>query len=269
MTDKGKKPPLLFLGNWKMNNSSEEAVAYANSFLQRLKPEYYSFCGIAPSYLSIESFKKTIDSYSKDHCNKRILLGAQNCHWLESGAHTGEVSPKMLRASGVDFAIIGHSERRQFYGETDQNVALRSQAVIRSDMQAIVCVGETKEEYLNNSGISVVTKQLLSAIEPLCKEDTKNLVIAYEPVWAIGTGLAATAEYAETVHSEIRTVLELKFGKTEGGAIKILYGGSVTPENIASLISQPNICGGLVGGASLKPDTFAELIEIALTVHRT
>ncbi len=245
----------LFVANWKMNKTQAETVVFCDEFLKTCKIDNDSpDIGISPPFLSIPTLKNIL----KD--TKGVMLGAQNCHWLKSGAHTAEVSPDMLLESGVEFCILGHSERRQFYGETDKDVAKRTRAVIDSNMKAIVCVGELEEEFKNKKTSEVVEKQLKLSLEGINEEDTNNLIIAYEPVWAIGTGLAATPEIAKDVHLIVRNVLSDKF-KNSANSIPILYGGSTKPENIAELIVQPNVNGALVGGASLKPDVFSNLIQ--------
>ncbi len=213
---------------------------------------------IAPPYSAIETTRRALDH----HGLRSVLVGAQNCHWLEKGAHTGELSPAMLTELGCAFAILGHSERRQFYGETDSGVCKRARAAISHGFRAIVCVGETEAQYRAKETLLVVESQLAGSLADLSADHTTRLVVAYEPVWAIGTGLAATPEIAREVHRTIRSWLETRFDTAAGRAIPILYGGSTTPDNIYELCSQENINGALVGGASLKPESFSQLREL-------
>lgn len=238
-----------------MNKLREETRSFCAAFLRDFKPaDGAADVGIAPPYTAIQELKSALAG------TKGILLGAQNVHWLGSGAHTGEISPAMLADLGVDFAIVGHSERRQFYGEASEAVAERAKAAIQSGLTAVICIGETKEQFEAKRTKDVVKDQLQKSTQNLTEEHTVKLVIAYEPVWAIGTGLAATPEIASDVHDYIRSLLTGIFPK-RAEQLPILYGGSTTPENIASLMSQKNINGALVGGTSLKPDLFWALIE--------
>ncbi len=245
----------LFLGNWKMNMLKSELAAFAEEFLKLYTPAAKADAGFAPPYTlcgaAAESFKRA----------PGILVGAQNAHWLASGAHTGEVSVPMLQEQGVQFVIVGHSERRQFYGETDASVAKRAKAVIAAGLTAVVCIGETKSQFEAGETSKVVSTQLKGSLDGITPEDCSKLVIAYEPVWAIGTGLAATPDIASAVHDEIRVLLASLYGANIAGAIPILYGGSTTPANIAELVSRKNIDGALVGGSSLKPGVFWDLVK--------
>lgn len=247
----------LFLGNWKMNLRPAEVRTFAEQFLRGFTPSASGIpdAGFAAPFTSLSALRD---------CFKRgsgILVGAQNAHWLDNGAHTGEISPPMLKDVGMDFVIIGHSERRQFYGENDKHVSLRAKATIKHGLKAVVCVGETQEQFEANITRQVVESQVRGSLEGLTRDDTFGLIIAYEPVWAIGTGLAATPEIAAKVHTEIRVLLRSLFGKEAGETIPILYGGSTTADNVAALMAGADINGALVGGASLKPDGFNQLIE--------
>lgn len=248
----------LLVGNWKMNLLVEEARAFARRF-RELAPEWKQEnieVGIAPPFTAISALVHGLSDLS-------VSIGAQNCHWLNNGAHTGEVSPSMLLELGASLVIVGHSERRQFYGETSKCVALRAQSALKNSLRTIVCVGETAQDYEKGNTSQVVHQQVSASLEGISKEHSRQLVVAYEPVWAIGTGLAATPEIAAKVHLQIRDILLHTFGSNIGEGIPILYGGSTTPENISALVSQKNINGALVGGASLKPDLFAQLIVTA------
>ncbi len=247
----------LFLGNWKMNLMSAEVRAFAAQFNELFSPNPSgkSDAGFAPAFTSIGAALEAFGSQSQ------VLIGAQNVHWLDSGAHTGEISAPMLKELGAKFVIIGHSERRQFYGETDGAVSKRAKTAISHGLTAVVCIGETKEQFEAGITANIVDAQLDGSLSGLTAAECANLVLAYEPVWAIGTGLAATPEIAAKVHLQIRRKLITLFGAAAGESLPILYGGSTTPKNVAELLSQKNINGALVGGASLKPDVFWELIN--------
>ena len=192
-----------------------------------------------------------------------IQLGAQNMHPKLEGAYTGEVSPVMLRSLFCTFVIIGHSERREYFGETDAFINEKVLAALESSLKPILCVGETLEQREAGETMSVVKTQLVDGLKEVSAESADNLVIAYEPVWAIGTGKTATPEMAQEVHKFIRSELADLLGEAAAAKIRILYGGSMKPENASELMAQPDIDGGLIGGASLKAKSFAELIEIA------
>ena len=247
----------LFLGNWKMNLTNSEVHKFAAEFCKIFVPSNNGIAdaGFAPAYTSIAAAVEAFRSCPQ------ILIGAQNAHWLASGAHTGEVSLAMLKEIGTSFVILGHSERRQFYGETSEVVAKRAKAVIAAGLTAVVCIGETKEQFESGITKQVVETQLKCSLAGIDASECSKLVIAYEPVWAIGTGLAATPEIAANVHNQIRSLLTSTFGSDAAGSLQILYGGSTTPANITELMAQENINGALVGGASLKPDVFWQLIE--------
>lgn len=244
----------LFLGNWKMNKLRAEAQEFCISFLSLLEKEDLSHVriGIAPPFTLIPLLSELLP--------ENVLLGAQNAHWSDSGAHTGEVSIPMLSELGGKFVILGHSERRALYGETSAVVAKRAIAALNAKMHAVVCVGETKEEFEKGETQGVVLKQLRESVQGITASNVKGLVIAYEPVWAIGTGLTATPEIAESVHKLIRKELLTLFDSSISLSTPIIYGGSTKPENIRDLMSQENIDGALVGGASLEPESFFNLV---------
>ena len=212
---------------------------------------------LAPPFLTIPAVSQALAGSS-------ILLGAQNVHFESKGAFTGEVSAPMLRAFGVTHVIVGHSERRQIFKETDELIARRLAGVIANRMTPILCIGETLAERDRGDTLHVVLGQLQAGLAETAPEKSAQLVVAYEPVWAIGTGRTATPLQAQEVHAAIRIALRDHFGHEKGNEIRILYGGSVTPENIASLIVQPDIDGALVGGASLMADSFARIVRTAL-----
>jgi len=190
-----------------------------------------------------------------------ISVGAQNCHWAESGAFTGEISANMLKAVGVPYVIIGHSERRQYFGETDLTVRDRVRAALNAGLKVILCVGELKEERLENITAEVVRTQTKLALKGVSEEELANIIIAYEPVWAIGTGLTATPEQANEVNAIIRALVGELYGATAAEKIVIQYGGSMNEKNAKELLAQPDIDGGLIGGASLAAEKFAAVID--------
>ena len=212
---------------------------------------------ICPSYVALSYVKDTI-------LDSNIKLGAQDVYWEKEGAYTGEVSPVMLKEVGCDYVIIGHSERRQYFGETNETVNKKARAALASKLKPIVCVGETLADRQAGKTFDVVKDHIENSLKGLSKEDMQNTVIAYEPVWAIGTGVVATKEQAQEVHKYIRDLLANMFGNDVAGQVQIQYGGSVKPENAKELMSQPDIDGALVGGASLKADTFTQIIKNSL-----
>jgi triosephosphate isomerase len=252
----------LFAGNWKMNLTPLEGRALVVALRAELDPQAASLNRerevlLAPPFLTIPAVSQALAGSS-------ILLGAQNVHFESKGAFTGEVSAPMLRAFGVTHVIVGHSERRQIFKETDELIARRLAGVIANRMTPILCIGETLAERDRGDTLHVVLGQLQAGLAETAPEKSAQLVVAYEPVWAIGTGRTATPLQAQEVHAAIRIALRDHFGHEKGNEIRILYGGSVTPENIASLIVQPDIDGALVGGASLMADSFARIVRTAL-----
>lgn len=219
-----------------------------------------TYIGIAPPYTSLDVVREAIES--SEDLSQIVHLGAQNVHWLNTGAHTGEISAKMLEEAGAKFCIIGHSERRQYYGETDEVVARRTLAAVENCLTAVVCVGESAEQFKAKVTANVIERQIEAAFKDFStlRNLTQYLVVAYEPVWAIGTGLAATPEIATSVHTHIRKLLKGIFGEDLSKEIPIVYGGSTNPANIGELCAQKNIDGALVGGASLDPNGLFQLI---------
>ncbi len=246
----------IVAGNWKMNKTSAEAVQLA----EELKPLVADVEGVdivlCPPFTSLEATSKAIRG-------SNLLLGAQDMFWEESGAYTGEVSAKMLLTSGCKYVILGHSERRAYFGETNQTVNKKLKAALRAGLVPIVCVGERREE--REAGITqkIVEDHVVGAFEGISAEQTPGVVIAYEPVWAIGTGLTATPEQAQEVHAFIRQILTGLYNSNVAQQVRIQYGGSIKPENAAALFGQPDIDGGLVGGASLAADSFAKIVKSA------
>ena len=252
---------LFIAGNWKMNKTAAEAG--------RLSTELRSLIGnvadvdmaVCPPFTSLAAAVQALDGSS-------IQVGAQNVHWAESGAFTGEISASMLGEIPVQLAIIGHSERRQFFGETDESVNRRLKAALSAGLKPIVCVGETLEQREAGVTQSVVSEQVTQGLGGLSPTQAAATVLAYEPVWAIGTGRTAGPEQAQEVHAFIRELLGKLFGDA-AIAVQILYGGSMKPGNAADLLRQPDIDGGLVGGASLKAADFAAIVGAAQAVSES
>ncbi len=190
-----------------------------------------------------------------------VSLGAQNLFWEAQGAFTGEISPAMLVSAGCKYVIIGHSERRQYFNETDETVNKKTRAAINNDLTPVMCIGESEKERESKDTFSVLDKQVKKGLEGFSSDDLKSLVIAYEPIWAIGTGKTATSGQAQEVHQFLRSVLEKSFGNMLAKSVRILYGGSVKPNNIAELMAMSDIDGALVGGASLDPETFSKIVR--------
>ena len=209
---------------------------------------------VAPPFTALYAVRKELEGST-------IRLAAQNLFWEEKGAYTGEVSPPMLKEVGCHYVILGHSERRQFFGETDETVNRKIKAALGQDLSVIFCIGETLKEREEGKTFSVIEKQVTGGLKDIGKEEMRRIVVAYEPVWAIGTGKTATPEQAEEVHRFIREKLAKLFSREIAEGVRIQYGGSVTPENIKGLMGQENIDGALVGGASLKADTFSKIVR--------
>jgi triosephosphate isomerase len=242
----------LVVGNWKMNGTRRECLELAHKIDVELQRTTVSVeVAVAPPFTALSSVAKAKGG---------LKLAAQNCHWQENGAYTGEISPSMLAELGCEFVIVGHSERRHIFHEDDQMISRKLGPVIAHGMHAILCVGETLSERQEGSTEEVINRQLHAALKGLDKSVMTKLEIAYEPIWAIGTGQNATAEQISAVHNRIRQFLTNSFGDS-GGGVRILYGGSVKPEN-ASMLSEINeVHGLLVGGASLQVETFVPIVS--------
>ena len=249
MTD--RKP--IIAGNWKMFKTLSEAVETARELEGYLKEPPVADVMIAPSHVLLHPLSKVFES-------SHVALGAQNLFWENEGAFTGEISAPMLVSVGCRYVIIGHSERRQFFGETDESINKKIRAAIDSQLVPVFCVGETESERDDEKTFSVLDKQVREGLEKLSREDLKDLVIAYEPVWAIGTGKTATKEQAQEVHAFIRSLIEKIYGNGLAKGVRILYGGSVKPSNIAELMAMADIDGALVGGASLEAESFSKIV---------
>jgi len=248
---------MLIAGNWKMNTDRVEAVSLARDVLEQLgNSDSDVLVAVCPPSVNLQSVSSVVGGTS-------IRLGAQNVHHASSGAYTGEVSVAMLQAVGCHYAIIGHSERRQYFCETDQTVNAKVLACVSAGLVPIVCVGESLEQREAGQLEEVVTRQVQEGLRSVDLPDAASLVVAYEPVWAIGTGKTATPIQAQEVHALIRRLLVNSFGTEVGNAVDILYGGSMNPGNADELLAQPDVNGGLIGGASLKPDQFASIVESA------
>ena len=243
----------VIAGNWKMNMLPNEAIAFIDEFIPLVKDTQNEVILCVP-YTDL--FYALLSAQ-----NTNIKIGAQNMHWAEKGAYTGEVSAKMLKAIGVEYVIIGHSERRSYYNETDESVNKKIKAAFENELKPIVCVGETLEEREAGKTADIITNQTRLALSGLTDEQIKNTIIAYEPIWAIGTGKTATSEDANNSIKEIRKEIEKIYGKEVAECVIIQYGGSVKSSNAKELFSTSDIDGGLVGGASLVPDEFAKIVN--------
>ena len=245
-------------GNWKMFKTCAEAVETAKQLKDLVAKVSDPEVMIAPPYTALARVAEALEG-------SRILLGALNLHWEKEGAYTGEISAPMLVSAGCRYIIIGHSERRQYFGETDQSVNKKINAAISHDLAPVFCIGESENERETGQTFSVLDKQVKKGLEGIFVDNVNSLVIAYEPVWAIGTGKTATSKQAQEVHHFLRTLLSDLFGKATAASIRILYGGSVKPENISELMARPDIDGALVGGASLNAETFSKIVQYKRT----
>ncbi len=243
-----RKP--IIVGNWKMNKTIAETKAFVESVDAKVSDS--ADWGIATPYLALQTAKEG---------TKNLLVAAENCHFKDNGAYTGEVSVEMLKEIGIEWVILGHSERRQYFGETDETVNAKMLQVLKNDMTPIVCVGETLEEYEAGTTKDVVKTQTVAAFKDVCPKCASRSVIAYEPVWAIGTGKTATNEIAQDVCAYIRSVIADLYGQEVADQVRIQYGGSVKPEGLKTLLEQPDIDGALVGGASLQVDSYLAMVE--------
>lgn len=246
----------IVAGNWKMHTDLHEGYQLMKETIEAIRSEDLEKTEVMlfPPFIHLKTFANTINGSG-------ITLGAQNCHYAESGAFTGEISVPMLKSASVGAVLVGHSERRQYYNETDETVALKLEAVASAGMTAILCCGETLEERESGNHFDVVDAQISTALCTLSPENLERVVIAYEPVWAIGTGVTASEDQAQEMHAFIRKVVGREHGEDLAERIRILYGGSVKPANASGLFSQPDIDGGLIGGASLNSGDFLSIIR--------
>ncbi|MCA9731651.1 MAG: triose-phosphate isomerase [Deferribacteres bacterium] len=247
-------------GNWKLNKTLAETKALLAVLKSELAGVKKTEIVVCPTYVSLAtSAEMLIDS--------NIKLGAQNLFWEESGAFTGEVSGLQLKAIGCNYVIIGHSERRQYFGETDETVNKRLKSALQNELLPIVCVGETLEEREIGKTFDIISEQVQGALSGISKDEMQKITLAYEPVWAIGTGKTATPEQAQEVHAFIREKLTKLFGNSVAENVTIQYGGSVKPSNAYELLSQNDIDGALVGGASLDVESFAAIVQAAENIE--
>ncbi len=245
----------IIAGNWKMNKTRPEAKALIGELIPLVKD---AGCGVVIC-VPFTNLETALDATK----GTNIKVGAENCHWAKSGAFTGEISADMLVEMGVEYVVIGHSERRQYFGETDATVNQRVRAALDSGLKVILCVGELLEQ--REAGITeeIVGMQTKAALGGVSADELKNIILAYEPVWAIGTGKTATSEQANEVNHYIRTVVAKLYGASAADAMTIQYGGSMNAKNAEELLAQPDVDGGLIGGASLKAADFAVIVSAA------
>ncbi|MCG6910772.1 MAG: triose-phosphate isomerase [Deltaproteobacteria bacterium] len=244
----------LIAGNWKMYKTCDESVETAQKLKSLVGDVTSTDIMIAPTYTALFPVANVVKG-------SPIAVGGQNLYWEKEGAFTGEISGDMLLSAGCRFVIIGHSERRQFFGETDKTVNLKIRTALSCQLKPVFCIGESETERDENLTFSVLDKQVQAGLKGFVSSDLEDLVLAYEPIWAIGTGKTATAEQAQEVHTFLRASIAKQFDDALAQRIRILYGGSVKPGNIAELMSMPDIDGALVGGASLDADSFSQIVK--------
>ena len=247
---------MLIAGNWKMNTHVAEAARLARGIVEAIGDAPAVQVAVCPPFVSLDRVADVLR-------DSQVRLGAQDLHWEREGAYTGAVSAGMLQAVGCAYVIVGHSERRQHFGETDADVRRKLEQALRYELAPILCVGETLAEREGGQAESVVARQLDGALDGVGLDDPVQLVVAYEPVWAIGTGQTATPEQAGEMHGFLRERLVERFGQDVGGGMDLLYGGSMKPDNAEALLAQPDVNGGLIGGASLKAESFAAIVQAA------
>ncbi|MEO3406095.1 triose-phosphate isomerase [Mucilaginibacter sp. CAU 1740] len=247
----------IVAGNWKMNLDYNEGLALFSEIINMVNDEITGTqqAVICSPFIHIHSLVQLAKGYNK------VAVGAQNAHQAESGAYTGEISAKMIKSTGAAYVILGHSERRQYFGETNALLAQKTDAVLKHDLTPIFCIGETLQEREADTHFDVIKTQLAEGVFHLSAEDFGKLVIAYEPVWAIGTGVTATSAQAQEIHEFIRKEIAAKYNQEVADATTILYGGSCNPKNAAELFAQGDIDGGLIGGASLKSRDFLDIVK--------
>ncbi|MFC2164578.1 triose-phosphate isomerase [Acidobacteriota bacterium] len=248
-------------GNWKLHNTISEAIDLVKALHEAREEFSGAQMVVIPTYTALSGVRKTLES-------SPIKIGAQNLYWEEKGAFTGEVSGPMLKDAGCEFVIIGHSERRQYFGETNETVNKKIRAAFEAELTPILCIGEYLEERETGKTMDKVRTQIAEGLEGFERDEIKGIIFAYEPIWAIGTGLTATPEQAEEVHAFIRAQLSEKYGNDTGGCAIILYGGSVKPANTYSLLKERDINGALVGGASLKADSIVDIAKESIKAYR-
>jgi len=247
----------LIAGNWKMNKGPAETESLLVGLKEAIPevPEEVDVL-VCPPTISIPMAKSKVQGYAAH-------VGAQNAYFEDSGAFTGEVSLPMLKQAGVTHVIVGHSERRELFGETDEMVNKKTKKAREENVTPVICVGESLEQRKAGNHVDIVADQVKKALEGISGSDAENIVIAYEPIWAIGTGETATPDQAQEMHAEIRKMLANQFDDDAAEQVRILYGGSMKPHNAEELLKQPDVDGGLIGGASLKADSFSAIINVA------
>jgi len=250
----------IIAGNWKMNKTVSEARSLVEAIKEGMGGVSHCQVVLAPPFTALYPVAEIVR-------NTRLILAAQNAHWEPQGAFTGEIGIPMLQDIGCDMVILGHSERRQHFGETDATVNRRLHAALNSGLQPIVCIGESLGERESGNHYGIITQQLAGGLDGLTRQGLLRIILAYEPVWAIGTGRTASPETAQEMHAHIRRQLSGKFGD-EAREVRILYGGSVKPNNIASLMQQPDVDGALVGGACLEAGSFLDIIHYQSETRR-
>ncbi|MDR2772844.1 MAG: triose-phosphate isomerase [Elusimicrobiota bacterium] len=246
-----RKP--IMAGNWKMNKTISEAVDFCKTLKKSVEGVSDVEILICPAFTALAAAYNEVKG-------SNINVGAQNLFWESKGAFTGEVSPLMIKDSGCSYVLVGHSERRQFFGETDSSVNKKTKAAFAAGLIPVVCIGETLAQRENNETLKVIETQIKGGLANLTPQEADTVVIAYEPVWAIGTGKTATPEQAQGVHAFARKIYAQIY-QDAADKVRILYGGSVKPDNVSALMQKPDIDGGLVGGASLEADSFAKLVK--------
>lgn len=244
----------IVAGNWKMNKNAEETEDLLNGLIEALPQDVEARIIVAPTFVNLASAVQHLEFTN-------IEVAAQNMHQTESGAFTGEISADMLKSVGVNTVILGHSERRTYFGETDALIADKTATALKHDMTVIFCFGEELEDRRSGNHFNVVETQLTDGLFQTSKDDWERIVLAYEPVWAIGTGETASPEQAQEMHAFIRETVRSKFGSEVADNVSILYGGSVKPDNASEIFSKPDVDGGLIGGASLKAADFAAIVS--------
>ena len=246
----------IVAGNWKMNNDKKESRKLIKDLKKSLKKEKLKNTRVivAPTFVNLSSSIKTAKK-------SKIEVVAQNMHQAKNGAYTGEISADMLKAIGIETVILGHSERRTYFNETDESLAAKVDAILENDLETIFCFGELLEDRKSDNHFAVVESQVSNALFHLGADAWKSIILAYEPVWAIGTGETASAEQAQEMHAFIRSIIEKKYNKEVADAVSILYGGSVKPANAEEIFSKPDVDGGLIGGAALNVDDFTGIIK--------
>lgn len=246
----------IVAGNWKMHKNAEETEDLLNELIDRIPTDTPTRVIVAPTFVNLAS--------AADHLEfTHIEVAAQNMHQSASGAFTGEVSADMLKSVGVNIVILGHSERRSYFHETDSMIAFKVDAALQHDMEVIFCFGEELADRQEKNHFNVVENQLRDGLFHLEEKDWESIILAYEPVWAIGTGETATPDQAQEMHHFIRETIRKRFGNNVADSVRILYGGSVKPDNAREIFSKPDVDGGLIGGASLKADDFASIVASA------